>query len=441
MRSKRTLLPLLLLAALLLSACAGNAGTPAGEGPAASAQPSPDHTVITFSGSEVQILGGGARDEGDAVVISAAGTYEVTGVSQDKALIVDTGDDAMDVTLILNNAEIASLTGPALHIRQAKHFRLQLAAGSVSRLTSGTEEQAQAASPDASGAALYSEDDMDIEGEGRLIVCGYLNNGIGCKDDLDINSGEIVVVAVNNGVKGNDSVQIKGGSLTVTAWGDGVKSSTADKAGKGAVEISGGSVRIECWGDGIQAATQLRVTGGELSVKAQGQGDEQSSKALKAGGDIALEGGQISLESQEDGLRSETGSVRLCGASLEILAAGDGIQAGEKGSGLGDVVLESGTVRIDAGKQAVKARGSFTVTGGSLTALCGSGKQAGPEGELPWLLCPIAGSAGDEIAAGDLPALTARRDFSCLLLADGALPRGEVLPVSCGTAQIEAQVR
>ena len=437
----KKILPLLLLCALLLSACAGSAGStaPGGESTAASADAPADRTVITLNGTDVQISGGGARDTGSEIVISAAGTYEVRGVGQEKALVVDTGDDAMDVTVILNNAEIVCLSGPALHVRQAKHFRLQLAEGSQNRLVSGTEEMLQALDPEASGAALYSEDDMDIEGTGSLIVCGYLNNGIACKDDLDLNSGEIAVVAANNGVKGNDSVQVKGGSITISAWGDGIKSSTADKEGKGYVEISGGSVQIESWGDGIQAATELRLLGGSLSVVARGDGVTGSSKALKAAGDLLLDGCDVQLESLTDGARSESGSVSVSAGSLTVCAGGDGIQAGEKDSGLGDVSISGGSVEIHAGKQAVKARGSFAVTGGSVLALCGSEKQAGPAEGLPWLLCRLSGQAGDSVSANAL-SLTARLDYACLLVVDGSLSRGETVSVTNGSAAVEATV-
>ena len=246
----KKLLPILLLLALLLTACGqSGAETAGGESqPAAD----PDRTFITFSGSDVTIRGGGARDNGSSVVISAAGTYELSGASSEKTLVVDTGDDPMDVTLILNNLQLSSLTESAILVNQAGHFRLQLAAGSDNRLSTGSEDQLQTPDPEASGAALYSSDDMDIEGEGALTVCGYLNNGIGCKNDLDINSGSITVIAANNGVKGNDSVQVKGGSLTISAWGDGIKSSTQDKEGKGYVEISGGAVTVESWGDGVR---------------------------------------------------------------------------------------------------------------------------------------------------------------------------------------------
>ena len=294
--------------------------------------------------------------------------------------------------------------------------------------------------PEASGGTLYSEDDMDIEGDGSLTVCGYLNNGIACKKDLDLNSGSIAVLAANNGVKGNNSVQIKGGTLSVSAWGDGIKATALDKEGKGYVEISGGSVTIESWSDGIQAATELRLLDGTLSVTARGDGVENSSKALKAGDLILLSGGTVSLNSQEDALRCSEGSVSITGGSLEILSLSGGIQAGEKDSGIGDVSVTGGEVRISAGGRAVKAQGSFSVTGGSLRALCGSEKQGLATGS-PCLLCLISGEAGDAVQVGDLERLEALQSYKCLLFAGEGLTSGAQIPVSNSSGNYEFTVR
>ena len=439
----KKLIPILLLTALLLSACAGSGSgdkqAAQSESPAVDTAQTlaSDHTVITLNGESAEIRGGGARDEGASVTISAAGTYEITGRG-DKAIVVDTGDDPMDVTVVLNDASVTCLSGPALHVRQAGQFRLQLAG--QNSLVSGTEDMLQNLDPEASGGALYSEDDMDIEGDGSLTVCGYLNNGIACKKDLDLNSGSITVLAANNGVKGNNSVQVKGGSLSVSAWGDGIKATTLDKEGKGYVEISGGTVTVESWSDGVQAATELRITGGSLSVTARGDGVENSSKALKAGSLILLSDGLVSLNSQEDALRCSEGSVSITGGTLEIVTLTDGIQAGEKDSGIGDVTVTGGDLRISAGSRAVKAQGSFSVTGGSIRALCGSEKQS-PAAGSPCLLGLISGSAGDTLQIGDLESIQALQDYKCLLLVREGLNAGAQISVSNSSGNFEFTVR
>lgn len=441
----KKLLPLLLILALLLSACSSGSGAaPAagetGESSSASETEKLDHTLITLKGGEVEIRGGGARDEGGVVAISAAGTYEITGSSSEKALVVDTGDDPMDVTLILNNVEIVNLSGPAIHVKQAKHFRLRLADGSDNWLVSGREEDLQNLDPEASGAALFCEDDMDIEGEGTLTVCGYLNNGIGCKKDLDFNSGTIAVVAANNGVRGNNSVQIKGGALAVSAWGDGIKATASDKEGKGYVEISGGSVSLEVWGDGIQAATELLITGGDLNVTTRGDGLKSSSKALKAEKLIRISEGTVRVSTLEDGLRCVTGNVEISGGTLQITALGDGILAGEKSSGVGDVSISGGELDISAGQQAVKARGSFSLSGGSIRALCGSEKQSAPKGSL-CLLCLISGTQGDPVQLGELGSVEARQNYKCLLLVTSELSPGLQVTVSNRVGSVDATVK
>ena len=438
---KKTLAILLLAALLLLAACGSGSDSPTAQGGGTETQAEipADCTRIVFDGDTAAISGGGARDEGSAVTISAAGTYEISGTGL-KPLVVDTGDDAMDVTVILHNADLSCQTGPALEVRQAKHFRLQLAAGSENRLCSGTEDLLQNPDPNAVGAALYCADDMDIEGEGSLGVYGYVNNGIGCKKDLDLNSGAVTVVAANNGVKAKHSVQIKGGSLAVTAWGDGIKTETTDKEGKGYVELSGGAVTVETWGDGIQAATELRVLEGSLSVTTHGDGAEQSSKALKAQSLVQISGGSLILDTREDGVRCLTGDVDISGGTLDILALADGVRAGEKDSGLGDIRVSGGSLTVNAGKQALKAQGGFSVTGGSIAALCASEKQNAPTGGAS-LLCAITGPEGDTVQVGEGLSLNARLSYKTLLVVSKELVSGQSVTVTNRQGSLSAAVQ
>lgn len=282
---KKILSVLLILACLLaLSACGGDSpAAPAvseqAEAAPETAAPADSGTVITLTGGGAEIAGGGARVQGGTVTISAVGTYTLSGKLDEGQIIVDTGDDAMDVTLVLDGASISNSAGPAIQILQAKNLRLQLRG--ENRLQSGVRTDMASFDGTASGAALFSEDDLDIEGEGSLEILGYLNNGITCKDDLDINSGTITVTAANNGIRGSESVEIKGGTVTVSCGNDGVKASSAKKEGKGYVEVKGGTLNIVSDGDGISAASDLSISGGSVVIVADKQ-------ALQAAGALRL---------------------------------------------------------------------------------------------------------------------------------------------------------
>ena len=292
----KKLIPMLLLIGMVFKGC-GLGVQPE------SVETAVNGTSIVFRGDRAEISGTGAVFDGGVLRVGAAGTYTLSGSLENGQILVDTGEEAMKVTLVLDGLSVVNPNGPALHVKQAKNFCLTLGNNSENLLRSGEENWIPAAA-DQSGAALYAEDDLDISGSGKLTVLGYLNNGIGCKNDVDIHSGEIYVIAVNHGIRAKDSFELKGGHLTIMSLGDGIKTTTGDKEGKGFVEISGGELTVGARGDGIDAATELRVTGGNVAVTAEGEGTEQSSKALKAAA-IELSGGVLALYAQEDAIHTD----------------------------------------------------------------------------------------------------------------------------------------
>ena len=171
-----------------------------------------------------------------------------------------------------------------------------------------------------------------------------------------------------------------------------------------------------------------------------GDGAENSSKALKAESLVLLSDGVVSLNSQDDAIRCSVGSVSISGGSLDIFTLTDGIQAGEKASGLGDVSVTGGDLRISAGSRAVKAQGSFSVTGGSILALCGSEKQNLAVGS-PCLLCLISGAEGDTVRIGDLESVQAQQSYQCLLFVREGLSAGAQITVSNGSSSVAAAVK
>jgi len=418
-----------------------------------------EHTEILLGGAGAEIRGGGARAEGGTVLIGAAGSYRVSGSLDAGQLVVDTGDEAMNVTLILDGASITNPGGSALWVRQVKNLTLKLRGENL--LVSGTQADLDAFDGTAEGAALYSEDDVKIEGGGTLEVRGCINNGITCKDDLEMSSGTVTILAANNGLRASESVKLTGGTLTIRAGNDGVKTTSDQKDGKGYVEITGGTLVIaDTRGDGISAQTDLRVTGGRLDISVAGDAARGSSKALKAALDIELTGGTVRAQSETDDGVHCGGSLSVTGGTLSVTAGGDGIQCGVRGSGAGGAVITGGSVSVCSLKQAVQAEGEFTLSGCSFLALCDSKKQAAPDSSgVPYILCAVKGSAGDlltvrvpgargnwsdvDIVESDSggPILQAPIDYKCLLYADSGMNIGEDVEVFNGTASVMATVQ
>ena len=426
---KKLLLIAALCALLLLAACASTTVEPT---PAPTPTEEPDPVVrIELNGDSASVPGGGARVDGGVVTIASGGEYALSGTLNDGQIVIDTGDEPMNVYLTLNNASVTNKTGAALWVKQAKNVHLILAEGSENLFVSGTEADLAAFDGTQNGAAVFAEDDLIFEGEGELEIRGYINNGVTCKDDLKIKSGSLQILAAGNGFRGSESVEIKGGELSIVAGNDGVKSSSAVKEGKGYITISGGTVIVESQGDGISAETVLTLSGGVVTVDAKGDGKGQSSNALKAKSSVEILDGMLTISSVEDAISCD-GDVFIRGGVHQINTKGDGIQAGEKGTGAGDITISGGKLCINAMRRGLNARGSFVIDGGTVLAYIGSEKQDAPTGSAACLFAAFPGAAGERLLLnGEELVPESERAFSVILYS-GTLEHGVNYQLSNG---------
>ncbi|MBR5343967.1 MAG: carbohydrate-binding domain-containing protein [Oscillospiraceae bacterium] len=481
---------LLLILALLLS-LAACADPVIGEAPAdkpLSADPAElPEALIELKGDSVSCKANGVSVKGTTVTIGAPGSYTVRGTLSDGRIVVDLKENPGKVSLYLDGADIRCLTDSAIYLAQAKELNLVLVAGSKNTVTSGTTADFDTYDETRQGAAIFAEDDLDIQGEGELEVFGYLNNGITCKDDLKIKGGSLTVTGANNGVRASESVTVTGGSLVVTARNDGVKASSAKKADKGFVQIEGGTVQVLAGGDGISAETELRISGGAVTVETNGDPAEKSCKGLKGKTGVVISGGTISVAAQDHAVRSvaaltvsggeltaesaqgkglaaetelliEAGTVsvtasddglasadtvRIAGGELNVVSGADGIQGGKKGTGftaeVGTVVFEGGVTRISAFNKPIDAKAVLRIGGGTVFA-CGSGTLR-PESELPYLLYTAEGHAGDELTlnVGAEHALHAAYLYHTVFFVGEGLSEGQSVRLQAGSQSLEAK--
>ena len=259
------------------------------------AAPEDTATKIELTGDGATFTGGGVAVNGSVVTISAAGEYSVSGTLDNGQIVINTGDEAMKVTLTLNNASITCLDAPAIMVEKADKLKLVLADGSENTVTSGVEGTAPAA--DASGAAIFSKDDLDIEGSGKLTVNGYINNGVDTLGDG--------VDASSKALKAETSISISGGELELNSIDAAVRC-VAD------VNISGGSIYISSAADGIQAGKNINgfpsetgtatISGGSLFISSAKRAiDAKDSLSITGGTVFALSGSKKALEAEADG--------------------------------------------------------------------------------------------------------------------------------------------
>lgn len=298
-------------------------------------------TAIAFSGGGISADGPGVVVSDKVVTITAAGAYILSGSMADGQVVVDAGKSDV-VRLVIDGLQLSCSDSAPIYGKQADKVIVTLAEGSSNTLTDASDYVYPDAATDEPDAALFVKDDLTINGNGSLTVYGNFNNGIGCKDNLVIAGGTLSVTAMNHGIRGRDSLVVVDGDLTVSAGSDGLQSNNDEDPAKGWINLLGGSYDITSVQDGIQAETSLTISGGSYTIVSGGSSDNRSgstdsSKGLKAGGDLVVSGGSFVIDAYDDAVHSN-----------------------------GDIALSAGAFVLSTGDDGVHADGTLTITGGDI---------------------------------------------------------------------------
>lgn len=346
-------------------------------------------TKVTLNGASAAVDGAGAKASGGKITISSAGTYVVSGKLTGGSIAVDAGEDDV-VRLVLNGARIASPDGPAIQVKKAGKTVVTLAKGTENTLSDGTKYADT--SEDAPTAALFSQDDLTINGTGQLTVQGNYKDGITSKDDLKI--------------VGRDLAAVKGGSIYVNAGGDGFKTTYDGDKDKGYLLIEDGTFRVEAGSDGFQADASILIDGGTYDVVTgggsanaepheeempMGRPDFGGRTEPGAQGEKAEAQGKDSGDAAAGAANSEKPSASSSGSASqanEHAANKDGsVSAGTEAAQTADeesesasmkglkaeagIAVSGGTFNIDSADDTVHSNGSILLSGGDLDLAAG----------------------------------------------------------------------
>ena len=347
--------------------------------------------LVLLEGDRVVCDDASVEISGTTVTLRGDGTYILRGTLEGGQIAVEAGQ-AHKPQLVLDGVSVTASVGPALVIRQADKVFVTLAEGTENRLTGGTVGE-----DDGEDGALFSRQDLTLNGTGGLTVVATEGHGIVCKDDLKITGGTYVVESAAHGVDANDSVRIKDGSLTVDAGKDGIHVEHSEDPEQGFFYLESGSLDIEAEGDGISASAWARMMDGTVEILAGGgheNGESHSSggwgdfgggpgggpggmrppnrrsateetgssmKGMKAGTGLWIGGGTVTIDAADDGLHSD-GSVEITGGELTISTGDDGIH------GETELTVRGGVIRVTESYEGLEAK-DIRILGGDISVV------------------------------------------------------------------------
>ncbi len=388
--------------------------------------------VIACSGKEAEIQGSGISEENGVLTVNAAGTYVFRG-DYEGQILVDAGKDDV-VRLVLDGFSISHVTSSPVYGLQCGKLILTLAGGTENTVSDGTLYVFDSEEDDEPDAAIFSKDDLTINGTGSLTVEGNYSNGIRSKDDLRIVSGTIQVTAENDAIKGKDALMIRDGEITAVSGQDGLKSNNDSDPDKGYVVIDGGVISVTAGDDGIHGETWLTINGGTIDVTESYEGLE----AMK----IDINGGIISVNATDDGINAaavSTGDeqederakmeanpdvyVRISGGEITVNSGADGIDSN------GNLYVTGGTAYINGpesgGDGALDYNGTAEISGGVFAAV-GSSRMmqsfsSDSEQKMIYVFYEEGKEAGTSISltnadGNEVFSWTPEKTYECLLL-------------------------
>lgn len=377
-----------------------------------------DLTAMTVSGPGLSV-------EGKTVLVTGGGDFTVTGTNADAMIRVNTDSR---VKLRLKGVDLTNTDGPAIFFENCDKGFITVSKDTENRLADGAEY-----SVDAKGT-VFSNDDLEIQGGGKLTVISNSNHAIVSDDKLTVEEGTLVLTAKGDGLHANDGIEISGGDLTVSAEGDGIQSEDY-------VDIIGGSINITTtgevapsagdfgfggrgggmggfggrWGrqpaqDGQQPTQPTEgmqppegfdgqrqpgdrqppeMQGGQQPPEMQGwqpqtvqpasgQTDESaypSTKGIKAETNLLVRGGSITVNSADHCLHS-AGIIFVNDGLLNLTS-----QQGKGASAHMGLSIDGGTVNVLKSTEGLESKDRFAINGGSIHVTAGDdGLNAGGTG-------------------------------------------------------------
>ncbi len=442
------------------------------------------------------VTGGGITVEGNIIYISKGGDFTVTGTQDNGMIQVNTEDK---VKLRLSGMSLTNLSGPAIFFENTEKGFITVTENTENFLTDGAQYSVEDAD-----AALFSNDDLEIKGNGVLIISANYKHGIASDDDLSVENGSITIVSQEHGIKVNDDLNITGGTFHITAkTGKGMKAGktlvvdagtinivseqSEGMESKGTLTINGGDINITAADDGINTGSESTQTSGEPPQGGQpprggnmgqdnppelpnednrNQGNRPDMMRGQIPDDFQGSSGKMKegVEKQKQPMNDKGGrggmggfgrvdeetaaahAITINGGNIYLSVGGDGIDSN------GSLTITGGKIIIDGpegnGDGPLDSEGTMSVTGGEIITLSSAGMIQLPQGLKQNILKVFfsgQGAVNDKITVKnadgkEIMTRTAAKKYAALVYSSPALTTGDSYSIYVNDALIESAI-
>lgn len=257
---------------------------------------SDDAVRIRLTGTSATATSDTVQISGNTITITEEDCYILSGTLEDGSIVVNAADSAK-IHLVLDGVDINSNNSAAILVVSADKVVITLASGQ-NRLSNGgsftTYNDINV------NAALFSKDDLSLNGNASLTITSPAGHGISCKDDLVLAGGNYIISSANHGLDANDSIRLTASTVSVEAGKDGFHAENNDDTRLGFIYIADGTYKISAQDDGIHAASSLVILGGDIDIPESYEGIEAF--------DLAIGAGNIRIIASDDGLNASNGT-------------------------------------------------------------------------------------------------------------------------------------
>ncbi|WP_407383902.1 carbohydrate-binding domain-containing protein [Ruminococcus sp.] len=197
------------------------------------------------------------------------------------------------------------------------------------------------------------------------------------KDDLVLNGlGTLTINSTDNGVSCKDDLKITGGTIEITCTSDALEANESIAVADGTITVNAKKDALHAENDEDNTTGYIYICGGTLNLTTASDGIQGTTV-------VQIDGGTITANSSEG---IEATMVQINGGKVSVTASDDGINASNKSTAYSvSLEINGGEVNVDMGQgdtDALDSNGSLIINGGTVNITANSPFDYDGEGKL-----------------------------------------------------------